>query len=353
MKKTKAIAFRVFSIILLVYLQSFISNAQSISQPGEYMSYISNQCNPIMQDYMSYTSAVAHGKSAKKVDSKRQALMQSVKSAITKVSVMGPFKGDKSLRDSTVRFLKIYNVVLNEDYGKILNLEEIAEQSYDAMEAYLLAQDLASEKLKKANDDLSLTEKAFAKTNNVNIIEGGETELSVKLKKTGEVNKYHRVVYLIFFKSYKQELYMIDALKKKDINSVEQNKNSLIKFSDEGLAKLATIQPFVGDKSLVEACKQLLIFQNAEAKEKISKLTNFSIIEDNYNKEKKAFDAKKQEQRTQADVDQYNKAVNEYNQAINDYNKLNQELFEKRNTLINNWNKASENFFDKHVPKYK
>ncbi len=340
-------------IILCLTFVNTISKAQVIDQPGPYMTYISQQCQPIMEEYMRYSSATAHGKSAKTVDSKRQALLVSVKNAITKVSKLSPYKGDKSLRDSTVKFLKIYNIVLNEDYGKILNMEDIAEQSYDAMEAYLLAQDMANEKLKKANDDLQITEDAFAKKYEVNVVKGGDSELSEKLAKTGKVNSYYRQIYLVFFKSYKQEMYMLEAFQKKDINGIEQNKNSLLKFSTEGLTKLSSITSFNGDKTILDACKQLLEFQNMECKEKVSKLTSFYIAEDNYTKQKKAFDAKKENQRTQADVDQFNKAVNEYNEAANSFNAINNELNNKRNTLISNWNKAIQNFFDKHVPKYK
>jgi len=340
------------SIILLLLFNN-ATFAQSISEPAEYMNTIGNHCKPIMEDYMSYSSAVAHGKSAKKVDNKRQALLLSIKEAVKKVSLMGPFKGDKSLRDSTVKFLKLYNIVLNEDYGKILNLEEIAEESYDAMEAYLLAQDKASDKLEKAHEELRVTERAFAENNKVKLIENSQSELSEKLEKNAKVNLYHRNVYLIFFKSYKQEAYMIDALDKKNINGVEQNKNALIKFSTEGLAKLDTIKPFYGDKNLVIACKEMLAFLNHESKEKVSKLTNFFLIEDNYLKQKKALESKKANERTQDDVDKYNAAVKEYNTAVNEYNNLNKELFDKRSSLIENWNKASSNFFDKHVPKYK
>ena len=353
MGKRKSILNKVVLVICLTVLLSVDSKEQSISEPGPYITYISQQCKPIMEDYMSYSSAVAHGKNARKVDGKRQALMLSIKEATKKVTLLGPFKGDKSLRDSTVKFLKIYTIVLNEDYGKILNMEDIAEQSYDAMEAYLLAQDMAGDKLKKASDDLSITEKAFALKNAIQLSESSDSELSKKLEKTGEVNVYHRVIYLIFFKSYKQEMYMLDALQKKDVNGVEQNKNSLLKFSEEGLLKLNAITAYNGDKNLVEACKQLLTFYNLECKEKVSKLTKFYIIEENYLKQKKSFESKKQTDKTQDDVDMYNKSVNEYNKAVNDFNILNKELFEKRSALINNYNKASENFFDKHVPKYK
>ena len=46
--------------------------------------------------------------------------------------------------------MKMYYNVLNDDYSKIINMEEIAEQSYDAMEAYILAQEMVDKKPEEA-----------------------------------------------------------------------------------------------------------------------------------------------------------------------------------------------------------
>ena len=97
-------------------------------------------------------------------------MLTSTKTAISNISKMPAFEGDKSLRDSVVSFLKLSYDVLNEDYEKIVNMEEVAEQSYDAMEAYLLAQDLANEKMNEASKMLSEMEKTFAKNHNIKLI---------------------------------------------------------------------------------------------------------------------------------------------------------------------------------------
>jgi hypothetical protein len=340
------------AFIISLLTASHILRAQTFETAGSYISYISQQNREITKDFLSYTSAVAHGKSARKVEAKRQAQIQSTKDAIKKISAMPPYKGDKSLRDSCVSFLKIANYILNDDYGKIVNLEEVAEQSYDAMEAYLLAQDLASEKLKQASERLQSTEKVFASKNNVNLIESKD-EVSVKMEQANKVNKYHRSVYLVFFKSYKQEAYMVDAMSKKNINGIEQNKNTLEKFSSEGIAKLGSIQAFNGDNSYLTACKQLLEFYQTECKDKMPGIIAYYLKEENYQKTKKAFESKREADRTKADVDQYNKAVNEFNQAVNDYNNTNNQLNAARGKLIENYNKVSQAFLDKHTPKYK
>jgi hypothetical protein len=134
------------ALYLLLFLSSIClpkTKAQDLTVAVEYMSYLSTQHSDIQADYMAYTSAVAHGKSARKVENRRQALIETVENAILNAKQMPAFKGNKALRDSLASCLKLTQLVLNEDYAKILDMEEIAEQSYDAMEAYMLAQDLA------------------------------------------------------------------------------------------------------------------------------------------------------------------------------------------------------------------
>jgi hypothetical protein len=333
-------------------IASFTSlQAQSLNNAGSYMTYISAQQREIMKDFMSYTSAVAHGKSARKVANRRQELMKTMTESRRNIASMAPFQGDKSLRDSTAKFLLISYHVLNDDYGKIMNLEEVAEQSYDAMEAYLLAQAIADEKINEASASLTALEKDFASKHNVQLIDTKD-ELSQKVEVAGKINTYHNMVYLIFFKSYKQEWYLMEAVGKKDVNAIEQNKVTLQKYAQEGLTKLDTMAAFKGDRALLTACRQMLDFYKNECG-KISTMTDFYLKEENFTKIKKAFDAKREKDRTQADVNQYNQAINEMNAAVNDFNNNNQQLNKNRSQLTDNWNKSSKYFMDKHMPKYK
>ncbi len=328
------------------------SQAQAFSDAGSYMTFIGDQQREIMKDYMSYTSAVAHGKSARKVENRRKELIQTVTETRKKIGSMGPYQGDKTLRDSTSAFLLISYHILTDDYGKIVNMEEVAEQSYDAMEAYLLAQDMADEKLQQASKRLQSTEKTFAGKHNIRLIENND-ELSQKVQKANKVNNYYHEIYLIFFKSYKQELYLMDAIQQKNVNGIEQGKNTLAQYAAEGLTKLNKLQGLEGDKSLIMACRQTLEFYQSECKNSIPGMTNFYLKEENFAKIKKAFDSKREKDRTQADVNQYNNAVNELNKAVNEYNNSNKQVNADRQKAIENWNKTTQSFLDKHVPKYR
>ena len=316
------------------------------------MNYMGEQYEAILMDFLSYNSAIAHSKSARKADNKRLELIQTVKNAKQKISAMPAYEGDKSLRDSAVAFLNISYLILTDDYGKIINLEDVAEQSYDAMEAYLLARDMAGKKLDEASDRLNETEKKFAAAHNVNLVDT-TSDLEVKAKKAGEVNDYYRVIYLIFFKSYKQEAYLLDAINAKNINAIEQNRNTLLKYSEEGLTKLQTLAPYTNDKSLILSCQQMLQFYQKECKEKIQVYTDYFLKQENFNKIKKAFDAKKEADRKQEVVDQYKQAVKDLNAAATLYNNNNNQVNSSRSTLIDNWNKSVDTFLQKHTPKYK
>ena len=121
------------------------SHAQEYNTPVAYMSNISNANKALSVKYLGYISASSHGKNMKKVEKRRADLLNSIYETRVKIYDMPSFDGDKALRDSAVSYLKILYSVFNEDYSKLVNMEEIAEQSYDAMEAYLLAQEKAGE----------------------------------------------------------------------------------------------------------------------------------------------------------------------------------------------------------------
>lgn len=336
-------------LVAVLFFISLFSYAQSA---GEYMQKISKEFSDISTDMWDYTSAVAHGKSAKKVENRRKDVLKSNIDAQNKIKNMGAFEGDNTLKDSVLSYLKLSYKVINYDYAKIVDMEEIAEQSYDAMEAYLLAQEKANEKLNASSDMLTKQQNDFAAKHNITLVDK-ENKIEKNLEIAGKAFKYYNVAYLIFFKSFKQEAYMIDALNKNDVNALKQNADALAKFSEEGLKKLDTLKPYKGDNTLKIACKELLTFYKTEATTKIPTIVNFTVKKENFEKIKATIDAKDPKSRTKADIDGYNAAVNEFNKASNEYNALNNELNTNRTNLLNKWNDTVSKFMDKQVPKKK
>jgi hypothetical protein len=316
----------------------------------DYLNQVSELQNDISKKYLSYISAVSHGKSARKVENKRIDLINTVKISKAKAVNMHAFKGDLSLKDALKSYLDIVYNVLNEDYGKIVNLEEVAEQSYDAMEALFMAQDLAGKKANEAFEKFSGSYNLYAKNNKINLVES-KSAFSEKLLKSSQVDKYYHSLYLLFFKSFKQEDFMIEAQNRKNISGIEQNKNALEKYAKQVLVVLDTTKAFMNDRSMVIVLKELMAFYVDEAS-KSKVITDYILKEESFAKMSKAFNAKSTKSRTQADVDNYNKMVNELNAAMNDFNALNNDFNKKRSSLTEKWNKTTSKFLDYHMPKY-
>jgi len=336
---------------LLIFVgASLFASAQTFETAGEYMNYISGFHKAVSEQMLSYVSASAHSKRESKSQKERNELIETIKNSRDKIRNMPAFEGDQSYRDAAVDFLDINYHVLKEDYEKIIDMEAIADQSFDKMEEYLNAQNAANAKMSDAMDVLVEKQKTFGAKYNINIVEG-KGEVTQKLEIANEVIHYYNVVYLTFFKSYKQELYALEAVRAKDINSIEQNKNALIKTTTEGLSILDTLPSFKGDTKLKYACRQALIFYKKEAETDFTDAVDFYLKKEKFEKTKTAYDALKSSERTQENVNAYNDAVNGYNAAAKKQNANNAVSNTKRTEITNGWNKTGSDFMDKHIPK--
>jgi len=341
--------YKFFVSAFFILLNSLQSYAQETADPGAYLSAINAEYGKMSKDVMDYIRAANHGKSARKVEKRRTELALQAKESEKTIRKMRPYKGDSKLRDSIAVYFRINYHVINEDYGKIVDMEDIAEQSYDAMEAYMLAKEKAEDKIDEAQEAAEKEYRSFAATNNIKLIEG-DSKLSLKLKAASEVNGYHKILYLIFFKSYKNESYLMDALNKTNVSAIEQTRNALAASATEDLTKVGPIQGFKGDLSLKNATQQLLSFYKNEATTQIPILVEYFLAKESFEKIKKVMDSKSASARTKEDIDAFNKAVNDFNAKVKKFNQVNDDLNKKRSTMLNTWNAASNAFLDKHTP---
>jgi hypothetical protein len=338
------------SKLFLILVTGLFTSSYHSQSAVEYLETIGKEFTEIQKNTWDYTRSAAHGKSARKVEKRRKEVVFSNQDALRKITRLKPYNGSSRLRDSAISFLKVNYAVLNEDYAKLVDLEEISEQSYDAMEAYLLAKDRANEKLHLAGAMIDKEYELFASSNNINLIKNDD-KVSRNMEIAGRVYRHYNEVYLIFFASYKQEAYMLDAMVKNDVNGIEQNRSALSKKATEGLNKLTEVKPYSGDKSLIIACGQLLNFYKDEAEKHHASTSRFFVTRDNFEKLKNNFTSRPAAQRTQSEIEQYNNSVNEYNKASDEYNKSNNDLNKQRSEYLQQWNNACDKFTDKHVPK--
>ncbi|SFT89669.1 hypothetical protein SAMN05216474_3017 [Lishizhenia tianjinensis] len=325
---------------------AFTSYSQS---SVEYMNSVLEPIAELKKETWNYMKAVTKGKGARKVEGKRMELIMGLKNAKREVAKISDYKGDDNLRTEAEEYLGMSITVLEEDFGKILDMEDIAEQSYDLMEAYLLAKEKANDKLQAAGDELDAAQRTFADANDITLVEAESDKTSEKIKKAGKALRYYNEIYLIFFKVYKQEAYVIDAQNRQDVMAMEQNINTLKADAEAGLEKLAALEAFDGDKTLIAACKEAMEFYLDEAENTFPAMLNFYLAKDNFDKAKETFEATKKKDRTQKVVDKYNNAGKKYNEAVGEFNKVNESSNDERGDTLKNWNKSVDKFFSNHA----
>jgi hypothetical protein len=339
-----------FIILTLCVFTFYTSSAQKFKNANEYLSFIGEENQKISKSSWNYTKSVAHSKSPRKIEGDRKRLLKSIQRAMQKIKKATPFEGEETFKKTVLEYMDLRTSILKNDYAKIVDMKEVAEQSYDFMEAYILAQKLADERMQEAQETYENAQKDYAARNNIRLIDA-ETDLSRKMKISNEVFEHKNDVYLVFFKSNIQERFMLSALSSNDISAIQQNANALQTFAKEGMESIDTITIYKEDVSLVKATKIALQFYKNETEIEIPKMLEFFLLNEKFNAIKNAIDKKSGKDRTKKEIDDYNGMVEKMNKAVNDFNKANEKLNKERTKIINQWNEASAKFLSRHIPK--
>lgn len=332
---------------LFILLTSF----GSLSAQGsavEHMNQIHEVLEKSKDEMFSYLKAITKGRSARKIENRRQDLLQQIVAEISEIRLLRSYNGDNALKEASIKYLSLQKTILKDDYAKIMDLEEIAEKSYDNMEMYLNMQEKANEKLHEASDSFDVSYKAFAETYEVKLIEGELDKKSKRIKKMSETLHYYHEAYLIQLKCFHQEKYILEAMSKGDVNAIQQNISAQTTLVDESMTKLDAMKPYEGDHSLIGATRKLLNFFKREAESDFTAMMDFYIKKDNFETIKKNFDALSKSDRDKAAVDEYNNAINDLNAAVKNYNELNNKANKERANQNDAWNDAANEFNQNH-----
>lgn len=339
-----------FIILVLCVLTFQTSTAQKFKNPNAYLSFIGKENGKISKSMWNYTKSLAHSKSARKVEGDRKRLLKSIERAMIKIKRAKAYEGEDAYKKQVLEYMDLYSSLLKNDYAKIVDMKEVAEQSYDFMEAYILAQELADKRMQEAQQAYASAQKDYAARNNIRLVDK-ETELGKKIKVSNEVFDHKNDVYLVFFKSNIQERFMLNALSSNDISAIQQNANALLTFAKEGMTAVDTVDVYKEDTTLVKATKVALQFYIDETENTVPKLIEFFLLNEKFQTIKEAIDKKAAKDRTKKEIDTYNNMVNEINKAVEDFNKTNAQLNKERTKVINQWNEASAKFLSRHIPK--
>ncbi len=338
-------------LLLFVFLADPFARAQEATPVG-YMEQIDKAEQEANQKYLAYVSAAAHSGRMKKVERMRQQLLDGINNSRNNVRGVPFYKGEKELKQSSIEYLDLLYHVFNEDYAKIVNMEDIAEQSFNEMQAYLLLQEKTSETLNEAQSKRNDATRKFAEKYNIRLVEE-ISAMGEKMKKAADVIKYRNEIYLLFFKCNWQWSEMNKAIQGSKVNDIEQARSAVISYVEDGLKSLGMLKAFEGDAALVNVCRQILSRYKQMAEKDVPGITTFILASENFEKVKKSFDTKPERERTRQDVDHYNKAVEDMNAGVNRYNAANKNLYETSRSLVDLWQKADKDFSNEHTPYFR
>lgn len=333
--------------ISLIILLPIITLAQS-SSPVEHMKKVGASQETITKDTWAYMRAAANGRSARTLDKKRQELIKTFFNAKNQVSQVPSFQGDYSYKAAMAQYYQLVMTILREDYSKIMDLEAIAENSFDAMEAYLQIQEQVDVKMDSAYTKLTRVQKQFATNNNINLIEAESNRMTDNIRRTARVTGYFNDAFLIYYKVQNQERYLLEAFQEQDVGKIDQARIKLDEMANQGKVEAKELGPFGSDRTVLSAVIQWMDFYIAEAKES-EKIIEFFFISDELKESQKYMSSKKQQDLTQEDVDNHNRLVEKYNMSVNSYNSSTEKLNAYRSQRFKSWSEVKEKFYKNHL----
>ncbi|WP_298894400.1 hypothetical protein [uncultured Psychroserpens sp.] len=335
------------TIILLLVITTV--SAQNFKNASDYLEFVAKEQKTITQSMWRYTKAVAHNKNDRSINNKRKNLIKSIDRAILRIKKAKSYDGD-SYKNQVLEHLNFNKNLLNQDYAKIIDMKAVAEQSYDLMEAYILAQEFANKKMEESQKNYERNFHDYATKHRIEIIEN-ESDLGKKIDISNDVFTHYNDLYLIYFKVYINEVYLWEAVKVNDVSAIQQNANALNMAAKEGLDILKTIHSYKNDNSILLATQKVFEFFIDESKHQVPVITEFLILNEDFERIKVLLDQTPEHTRTQVQIDNYNKKVKDINKAADHYNKVNTNLNEQRQKIINDLYATNANFLSKHIPK--
>ena len=312
------------ALLITCFLITLASFAQKFGHPVEYNNFIVEEMNAIVNTNLAYISQSVHSDNFEQVEQKRKGLIKQIQTAYNNISQTDPYEKGEKLRTECVEILNMYKQVFEVEYQQINLLKQTSEGSYEAMEAYFVAQDKAEKNLSKATDRFYKAQKAYINTHEIPVKKTkSDSELDKQFKAIAEVNTYIRELYLVYFQMTKYSSIFFEAVSENDKGGLDGKRKRLEANAEQALEKLGQMKGFKADVELLNATKKIAKFYSD-----ISKNGFVDIV--------KVMRAK-QSDLTQDDVDRYNTAIEGFN------NKLPQ--------LVDEYNTAQSELMKKHVPK--
>jgi len=289
----------------ILFFFSLCASGQDFESAADYLEFIGKEQETVTRNTWKYTKAVAHSNSSSNIMKKRQVLITTIERAIAKIEKTKAYEGD---------------------------------------------QELADKKMTESQIEYEKNFYSYAEKHDINIIES-ENDLGKKMAISNKVFDHSNELYLIFFKVYINEVYLWEAIKKNDVNGIQQNANALKQTAEEGITILKQVKPYKTDRSLIIANKAVFEFFIDEAENKIPAIADYLILKEDFETIKNAIDKIPENKRTQEQINAYNTKIEAINNAGEKYNKVSTGLSERRQRILTEMDDAKARYLERHVPK--
>lgn len=312
--------------VLYLLIVTNIHAQETFEHPVDYNNFIVVEMNLVVMRNLEYISQSVHTENFSEIERKRKKVIKQIKEAHKKVQMQVAFKGGERLKTESLAVLELYLKVFEVELAEANILKQTSKESYEAMENYFKAQDLAEKNLGKAGDRFAKAQKLYAKKHKLDMTAETDSDaMDNQLKRISDVNEYTRKLFLAYFKVSKHSATFLDAVNEQNKTNIEGKRKRLVAAASTTLEMLRQMDGFSGDRDYLEKTIALVTFYETIGQKGFADIAR--VIK------------AKQEDLTQADIDAYNAAINEHNQ--------------KSMQLINDFNNAQLQLLQRNVPKYK
>lgn len=336
--------------LLLLFGWNLIAFSQKFKSAEEYLAYIKAEEINITKSSWKLTAAKAHRNWIRAYEAEGQ-LLKDIEKAKKNISkIKDGYNGDVDYKDQILRYFDLYGKSVRYEYDKIINVEKLAQQSDDAMDVFMQADELIDKQLNEENVKVDIAYTTFANKHNIQLTPT-ESEWSKKIKIYNDVTSYYTVVSSICFKVNFTDLSLTEAIEKADLGGIQQNASALAQFADEGLAQLKEIQPYQGDYSVANAAQSMLEYYKKEATEYIPKVTVFLMFNDKFENARKTLESKTENNRTSEETDNFKVMSAKMDTEVASIQKSYRENFLEKKNVSRRWRTVGSDFMTRHIPK--
>lgn len=223
------------------------ATAQTFADPGAYNNAIVAEQVDLLKKNLRYISKAAHSENDRKIEARRLEVVEQNKVAVAKLQHMAAYKGNNELRTAALTAFQTMLNVYSADYKEVNALAATRTQSFEAMQRYFDAQEVAEKKLAVVDDSVNAAQKRFARQFGMSI---ESTRESVKLaeytKAVNNVNHYQHQVFLPYFRVQKASAKLTDALNAQDADAFEAARVAVAAEAEKSAAELAAVPGFRG-----------------------------------------------------------------------------------------------------------